>query len=265
LTTDFQTKDFPEQGVRLIGPSNPAFAKLAQLVTSDELSGTAMPPVFLQNTSKQSIVGYRITWACIDKAGIADVRDKSKIISYVFLHGDKAERIQAMAGDVGVIEPNSTWFISLDGPTRRIQETGAGQGLMPGSYITPQISNQWSKLTISVDGVFFDDGTFVGPDTMALFNEEESELDARYEILSKVESDLKSGVRVEDVFKKLEQIAGQSMPELAESPSRAEYLNFFKRMFAKNILGMKHLYGTERAIEDVHQQLSKPWVKLRKL
>jgi len=141
---------------------------------------------------------------------------------------------------------------------------------MAGSYITPQISNQCSKLTISVDGVFFDDGTFVGPDTMGLFNEEESELDARYEILSKVESDLKSGVRVEDIFKKLEQIAGQSMPgqsmpELSESPSRAEYLNFFRRMFAKNILGMKHLYGTERAIEDVHQQLSKPWVKLRKL
>jgi len=262
---DIQTKEFPEQGVHLIGPSSPSFAKLAQLVTSDELAGTAVPPVFLQNTSKHSIVGYRITWACIDKAGIADVRDKSKIISYVFLHGDKAERIQAMAGDVGVMEPNSTWFISLDGPTQRVQETDAGQGLMPGSYITPQISNQCSKLTISVDGVFFDDGTFVGPDTMALFNEEESELDARYELLSNVESDLKSGVRVEDVFKKLEQIAGQSMPELGESPSRAEYLNFFKRMFAKNILGMKHLYGTERAIEDVHQQLSKPWVKLRKL
>jgi hypothetical protein len=261
----FQTKDFPEQGVQLIGPSNPSFAKLAQLVTSDELSGTAVPPVFLQNTSKHSIVGYRITWACIDKAGIADVRDKSKIISYVFLHGDKAERIQAMAGDVGVMEPNSTWFISLDGPTRRVQDTGAEPGWMPGSYTTPKISEKYSKLTISVDGVFFDDGTFVGPDTTGFFNEAQYEIDARYEILNQVESDLKSGVRVEDVFTKLEQIAGQAMPELPELPSRAEYLNFFRGIFAKNILGMKHLYGTERAIEDVHQQLSKPWVKLRKL
>jgi hypothetical protein len=260
-----QTKDFPEQGVHLIGPSSPSFAKLAQLVTSDELSGTAVPPVFLQNTSKHSIVGYRITWACIDRAGITDVRSKSNIISYVFLHGDESERIQAMAGDRGVMEPNSNWFISLDGPTRRVEDTGAGQAWMPGSYTTPKISEKYPKITISVDGVFFDDGTFVGPDTTGFFNEAEYEIDARYEILNQVESDLKSGVRVEDVFKKLEQIAGQSVPELAESPSRAEYLNFFRGMFAKNILGMKHLYGTERAIEDVHQQLSKPWVKLRKL
>lgn len=266
MTTDFQTKDFPEHGVHLIGPSNPSFAQLAQLIKSNEDSVTAVPPVFLQNTSKHSVVGYRITWECVDKAGIVDVRHKSNIISYVFLHGDESDRIQAMACDVRVMEPNSIWFISLDGPTERVQDVDAGQTekWMPGSELQ-RISTQCSKVTISLDGVFFDDGTFLGPDTTAFFNEVESQMDARHEILSKVEADLKSGVRVEDIFRKLEQIAGQPMPELPELPSRGEYLSFFKILFAKDILGMKNVFGTEKAIDDVHQQLSKPWVKLRKL
>jgi hypothetical protein len=266
LMADFQTKDFPKVGVHLIGPWAPSFAKLAQLVKSDEISGTALPPVFLQNTSKHSVVGYRITWTCVDKARIADVRDKSNVMSYVFLHADESERIQAMAVDANVMEPNSTWFISLDGPTKRVQDAGAGQTekWMPGSELE-RVSTHCVKLTISLDGLFFDDGTFLGPDTRGFFNEVESQMDARHEILSNVENDLKSGVRVEDIFRKLEQIAGQPEPELPELPSRGQYLNLFRRMFAKDILGMKNVYGTEKAIEDVHQQLSRPWVKLRKL
>ena len=151
LTADFQTKDFPEHGVRLIGPSSPEFAQLAQLIKSNEDSGTDVVPVFLKNTSKHSVVGYRITWECVDKAGIADVRDKSDIISYVFLHGDESDRIQAMVCDAGVMEPNSTWFISLDRPTQRVQDVGAGQtdGWIPGPELQ-RISKQCSKVTISL-------------------------------------------------------------------------------------------------------------------
>jgi len=205
-------------------------------------------------------------WQCVDRAGIADVRDKSNIISYVFLHGDEADRIQAMACDTGVMEPNSTWLISLDGPTERVQDNGAGQSekRTPTSDLQ-RISKKCSQITISLDGLFLDDGTFLGADTTAFFDEVESKMDARHEILSKVEGDLKSGVSVEDVFRKLEQIAGQPRPELPDLPSRAEYLSFFRIIFAKDILGMRNVFGTEKAIEDVHQQLSKPWVKLRKL
>ena len=263
---DFQTKDFPEHGVHLIGPWNPSFAKLAQLVKRDEVSGTDVPPVFLQNTSKRSVVGYRITWTCVDKARIADVRDKSNIISYVFLHTDESERIQAMACDVNVMEPNSTWFISLDGPTKRVQDVGAGQTekWVPGSELQ-RVSTHCAKVTISLDGLFFDDGTFLGPDTTAFFNEVESQMDARHEVLSRVENDLKSGLRVEDIFRKLEQVAGQPRPELPELPSRGQYLSFFRIIFAQDIVGMKNVFGAEKAIEDVHKQLSRPWVKLRKL
>src|SRR5262249_48339342 len=79
--SDFRTKDFPEHGLHLIGPSNPSFARLAELIKSSADSVTDVPPVFLQNTSKHAVVGYRITWECVDKAGVADVRHVSNIIS----------------------------------------------------------------------------------------------------------------------------------------------------------------------------------------
>lgn len=265
----FNVKDFPEHGIYLIGPSSPSFAQMAaQLIKGNEYSVTDFPPysVFLRNTSSHSVVGYRLTWECVDKKGDAAHNDVSNIISYLFLHGDQSERNKTMAGEAGVIGPNSTWFISLDHPARRVE--GIGEGQIDESIFVSQvqeISRDFSKVTISVDGLFFDDGTFLGADTTKFFDEVQSQMDARYEVLNEVESGLRSGANFEEIQRKLEQMASQPKPQLGTSPSRIEYMNCFRVLFAKDVLGMKALYGTEKAIEDVHQQLSKPWVHLRKL
>jgi hypothetical protein len=270
LMVDFPTRDFPEHGIHLIGPSNPSFAKLAaRLVKSKEGTTAAdLPPysVFLNNTSGRSIVAYSIIWECVDKKGSTVDKSLSNIIFYVFLHGDEAERNKVMAGAEGIIGPNSTWFISLDLPARRVE--GISEGQIEESIFVSQaqeISREFSKVTISLDGLFFDDGTFLGADTTGFFTEVKSQMDAQYEVLSEVESGLRSGAKVEEILRKLEQIAGPPMPELGVSPSRTEYMNFFRILFAKNVLGMKNVFGTDKAIEDVHQQLSKPWVHLRRL
>jgi hypothetical protein len=267
---DFPTRDFPEHGIHLIGPSNPSFAKLAaQLVKSKEGTTAAdLPPysVFLNNTSGRSIVAYSIIWECVDKKGSTVDKSLSNIIFYVFLHGDEAERNKVMAGAEGIIGPNSTWFISLDGPALRVD--GSSEGQAEESMFVPQaqeIAKEFSKVTIAVDGLFFDDGTFLGADTTGLFTEVESQMDARYEVLSEVESGLRAGAKVEEIFRKLELRASQPKPQLVGSASRIEYMNFFRVLFAQNVLGMKNVFGTEKAIEDVHQQLSKPWVHLRRL
>lgn len=116
------------------------------------------------------------------------------------------------------------------------------------------MSKEFSKVTISLDGLFFDDGTFLGADTIGFFNEVKSQMDARYEIISEVENGVKSGANVDGILRKLEQIASQPMPDLGESPSRSEYMNSFRILIAKDILGMKAVFGTKKAIEDVHQQ-----------
>jgi hypothetical protein len=273
---DFHTEDFPEHGIYLIGPSSPSFAKTAaRLMKSKEDPVTDLPPysVFLKNTGSHSVVGYQITWECVDKRGDTAYKGVSNIISYIFLYGDESERNMAMAGEARVIVPNSTWFISLDLPARRLEDIGGqlediGEGQTEESIFGSQaqeISREFSKVTISLDGLFFDDGTFLGADRFAFFEEVKSQMDARYEVLNEVQSGLRSGAKVEEILRKLEQIASQPMPQLSVSSSRSEHMNCSRILFAKNVLGMKALYGTEKAIEDVHQQLAKPWVHLRRL
>ena len=55
------------------------------------------------------------------------------------------------------------WFsaIQVDGPSE-----GQAEESM---FVAQEIAKQFSKVTIAVDGVFFDDGTFVGPDTTGFF------------------------------------------------------------------------------------------------
>jgi hypothetical protein len=255
LKVGFHTKDFPERGRSLIGPSSPSFAKMAAALTKskENLSVNDLPPysVFLKNTGSHSVVGYSITWECVDKKGETAHKEVSNIISYLFLHGDESDRSKAMAGAAGVIGPNSTWFISLDLPARRVE--GISEGQIEESIFVSQaqeMAKEFSKVTISLDGLFFDDGTFLGADTTGFFNEVKSQMDARYEVLSEVESGLRSGANVEEILRKLEQIASQPMPELGGSPSRIEYMNAFRVLFAKDVLGMKNVYGTEKAIED---------------
>jgi hypothetical protein len=267
---DFHTRDLPEHGIHLIGPSSPLFGKMAaQLVKSKEGTTAAdLPPysVFLNNTSGRSVVGHSIIWECVDKKGSTVYKSGSNIISYVFLHGDESERNKVMAGAAEIIGPNSTWFISLDGPALRVD--GNSEGQTEESMFVPQaqeISKEFSKVTIAVDGLFFDDGTFLGADTTGFFTEVESQMDARYEVLNEVESGLRAGAKVEEIFSKLELRASQPKPQLGETPSRIECMNNFRVLFAQNVLGMKNVFGTEKAIEDVHQQLSKPWVHLRRL
>jgi len=264
---DVRIKDFPERGISLIGPSSPSFAKMAaQVVKTDEGLVSELFPysVFLQNTSNRAVVGYRITWECVDKKGETTLQDVSNILSHIFLHGSEVERNKAMAGDARVMRPNSTWFISLDRPEERVEGTRPGK--MEESILTSQIqliSKEFSKVTISVDGLFFEDGTFLGAD--AFFTEVESLMDARRELLSEVESAHRSGATAEDILSKLERIANQEMPEFSESPSRSEYMNSFRILFAKDIVGMKTVFGSDKAIEDAREQLSKPWVQLRRL
>jgi hypothetical protein len=269
MSVKFHTVDFRNYGIYLIDPSNPSFAtRIAQLLKGREqtLSDFPVQSIFLENRSSRSIVGYRITWEGIDRRGDPDATDVSNIILYVLFHGDESERQKAMAGEGRIIRPNSIWFIPVDGIAEPVEDTRVA-GIDDSKYrsLLQKMSDQFSGVTISLDGLFFDDGTFLGVDKTGFFNEVKSQLDARYEILNGVEQSLKSGAKAEDVLKNLEKLASQPMPQLGERPTRGQYIHSFRVLFAKDVLGMKALYGTEKAIQDVHTQLAKPWVQLRKL
>ena len=120
-------------------------------------------------------------------------------------------------------------------------------------------------MTVTADGIFFDDGTFIGPDANNFFAKVKTQMDARYEVLQGVQSDLKSGKNPTEVFRGLEQIRDRERHLSGGEMTMNELRSFYHSMFAQDVLGMKEMWGVDGAIANVQRQLSRPWVKLRKL
>jgi len=175
-TVKFYLKDFPEHGISLVAPTDPAFAK-------------TVPPnpysVILKNASSRMVVGYAIKWECTGKMGAVNRphlydRIVSNVAGVVFMYGDEPGRREVMNKMAQVIKPKSTWLISFDFNPRQIGVAGAQPD--------PEIDNEFfdpvraacPNMTVIADGIFFDDGTFIGPDTSNFFAETKAQLDARY-------------------------------------------------------------------------------------
>jgi hypothetical protein len=269
----FNVKDFPEHGISLIVPLDPSFGGVAKLPRAESTSHDDSYSVLLKNTGNRAVVGYSIKWECFEGKGnssdrnVSRDRNVSNIVSWIFLHGDEFDRRAAVNGLHEIIKPHSTWLISFDSPSRPL-EGGVDEAAF-GTKVDQSGGNEilegCTTMTIIADGIFFDDGMFIGPDTMGFFTEIKSQMDARYEILRGVRNALKSGKKPGEIFRELERVRDQEGLKPGEQPRADTFRHYFRNLFARDLLGKKELWGADKAIEDVQLQLSKPWVNLRKL
>jgi hypothetical protein len=268
----FEARDFPEHGVSLIVPSDPSFGHLLTKLESTSIQDPYS--VLLKNTGTRAVVGYSLKWQCFDDRGetsdrnLSNDRNLNNCITWVFLHGEESDRKEAVNLSEDLIKPHSIWLINSDGAARSIGGTGGGNAV---AFSTTQLESSEVKtipgcvsIRVTVDGIFFDDGTFIGPDTNGLFNRVKNEMDARHELLQGIHNDLKSGKKADEIFKELEKIRDGEAIRLGALPT-ADQRAFFRNLFAKDVLGRKEYFGVDKTIEDIQLQLSKPWVTLRKL
>lgn len=276
----FNARDFPEHGVSLFVPSDPSFddllAKLEPPSIQDRYS------VFLKNSSTRAVVGYSIKWQCFDDRGdtvdrnLSNDRNLNRIVSWVFLHGEEPDRRAVLNRSEDIIKPDSIWLINADGPARPMEGPVSSCSAVDTFSITLfdesgrviETVQDCASTTVIADGIFFDDGTFIGPDTNGFFTEVKSQMDARYEIFRGVQNDLESGKKADEIFKELARICdleGIGPGELGERPTAEKFRSFFRGLFARDVLGMKEVFGVDKTLEDVQLKLSKPWVTLRKL
>lgn len=257
----FNIRDFPEHGISLIAPTDAALAKSAP---ADPYS------VVLRNTSNRVVAGYAIKWECsdgkteyIDRA-INNDRIVSNVAAVVFLHGEEQERREVINRTAQVIKPHSTWLISFDFPARQIGVAGEQPAPEFDEAMFDDVRAACPNMTVIADGIFFDDGTFIGPDTSNFFTETKTQMDARYELLMEVQNQLKSGKNRDEVFSELERIRDKTQ-SLGDQPTISDLRAYFRSMFAMDLVGKKNLWGIEKAIAEIQEQLNKPWVTLRKL
>ena len=255
----YNIKDLPEHGISLISPSDATVSKSPKTV--DPYS------VVIRNRSSRAVVGYSIKWECFDGKNESANRDISydhwfsNILGVVFLHGEETERRNVLSTLEEVIEPNSSWHISPNFPARKIDGDSKAVSTGIDEAVLAKIRAACPVMTVTVDGVFFDDGTFIGSDTTNFFARVKTQMDVRYEVLQGVRDELQSGKNPVEVFNGLERIRDSEETPVSGDETRS----YFRNLSVRDVLGMKNTFGTETAIKTVQLQLSKPWVKLRKL
>lgn len=268
----YEINDLSQHGISLIAPSDPTFTK-GKNIRFNPYS------VILKNNSSRPVVGYSISWECFD-ATIDSVQEDrsygsrlSNMLGVVFLYGEESDRRAILDRIDGVVRPDSTWLISDDSDARPISGAVEEVNAAFDDAAYAEIRAACPIMTVTLDGVFFDDGTFVGPDATNFFAEVKTQIDTRYEIYLGVRNELKSGKNPGEVFKGLEEIRDQEETHagsVPHYPDRSEVtLNqvrlFYRNMSARDVLGMREVWGPDRAIEMVEQMWSRPWVKPRKL
>jgi len=260
----FNVRGLSEHNVSLIAPSDP-------LLTGGRTVFVDPYSVALRNTSSNAVVGYSIKWECFDGKTESATRDMShdrkfsNSLGFAFMYGEESERRAILKNADEVIQPNSTWLIFPDLPARKLSgpleeiQTGRDQAALAG------LQAACPTMTVTLDGVFFEDGTFIGPDTNDFFAKVKTQMDVRHEVLQGVQRDVKSGKDPTEVFKELEQMRDRERQQSGGEMTTNELRSFYRHMFAQDVLGMKEMWGVDGAIANVQRQLSRHWVTLRKL
>ena len=256
-----QTIGLPESGIEIVGPADEAFdalmSKQAQASPRSDLGALNASSVFVTNTSAQSVAALSVRWELLQ----GDGRTIVHVVTYsgglrVVTNGGPPHLSEQIA-------PNARHFASLlDGsaPSNRAFRINMGGG---GIDKARQLSES-VKVTVSVDGVLFADGRFVGPDASNYFESLKSEIEARSEAYAEIARALSGD---SEAMKRVEMLGrgnGEGV-QLSTDGKGTPDVQLFKEQLARNTLAFRTKLGDKTMLERINAELNKPRIELRKL
>lgn len=275
------SKDLSEDGLTFVLPSDPSFdARLADFMkgeSSDAVNLLKPFSVFLENKSNQSVVAYMIQWCFTKSDGTTDCYRKAFASPKALMEGEYLpEDVELRSGR---IKPHSAIFLSLVSPDgsgafristiSRDEAEKVRQGAkLDGSELLRRFSLElakYSDVTVSIDGAFFEDGTFVGDNATGFFEQIKAQIDAKRDLLNELATESTNPRKSRDeVFRRMEGIANQQTADLDSKATPADYYNYFKRFYANEVLSARKVLGDEKGLEIVLRPMKKQWRLLAK-
>jgi hypothetical protein len=173
-------------------------------------------------------------------------------------------------GDLGsdghIIKSNTPWlaFPGFAGALDTLTVNTGGSNLAPYFDSVSRNLAQYSKVNVSLDGMFFDDGAFVGPDTTGFYGKVEALIRANQDLRDELETRMKSGKSTDDVFAHVIEETNKPKVALGRSSTADDHYNHFKRLAAKELMEMRDVSGNEKALEHTLRPSKKPRPLLRK-
>ena len=258
-----ETVGLSDHGLILIGPKDPTFDNLMAEKTSSVDISTAKPfSVFVVNKGAQSVAACLVKWEVLlpDGRTVTPSRAYNGALKTV-----SNGRSVHLTGD---IVPNGKRLFSLidssDSSGRQVRMGGGG------SDIIRQLSDS-VKITVSIDGVLFVDGTFVGADTKNYFARLRAEMEASRDLYDEIAQLMNTSVEPKAAMDHIEALANSQLNSAQarsgkDSRSGKDFgYSIMKKRYATRLLGMRKAKGDRAVLEFVRAELSKPRVNLRKL
>jgi len=288
VSVQINIKDLPEYGLKLIAPTDPTFdGKLSTLLRNhpNSVAEESKPySVLLENTGKKTVVGYRLRWDLIKADGTVSMRQAGGVNMGAFMDEARPGLENPSLSSGFAIGPRAMAFVSPAGSLGE-NDNGGMTGYASGSkdraaldrlrqsakdkrypsladVVIADIQN-CTSMTVSLDGVFFEDGTFVGPDTTEFFVMVEARVNARRDLMQEIAFAVERKRSMDAIFDYINEVASSPLP--VQKMNQGDLYNLFKRSDAEEMLRMKAALSSQKAVGMALQQSRKAWSKLRKL
>jgi hypothetical protein len=258
-----ETFGLPEHQLEVVGPTHPTFNKLIAGETSNIDKSKVEPfSVFVVNNSNQAIASCTLKYEILLRDGqtVTHFNTKTSTLEMVSDGGTSqlTEGIAAKGNQLFSLTDSSR----PNNQHRNFRTSGGG------SSIADQLSNS-VEVKVSIDGVLFVDGTYVGPDTNNYFELFKGKIAANRELDNEIAQLINGGANPKQLMDHLEKVAKTKSSDVQILPGEDSQYAFGKWMqknsYASLLLLMAQKKGDQAVLDRIRTGLSKPEVKLRKL
>jgi len=251
----FNKRDLPEYGIHIITSADPSFDEIVAKYFKNRPLETLS--VFIKNSGTRLVVGYALTWELRDEDGKMISSNTRGYSEPGVLMGNE---IPKDLKHTTAIEPGTARCFSRDSQIERdVVEVGELDTALPShsqdkedgsSAIRAMVTAQLSRatdVTVSLDGVIFDDGTFVGPNVTGFFEQMQAMVNAKVDLLHDIAASSQQG----NLDQALDSIAAMSREPDVKFNSKSsadDFYHYFRKLYADEITNKHHAYGKEKLV-----------------
>jgi hypothetical protein len=284
----FNTRGLSENAINIITPVDPSFPELVKKHFKNRSPGN-LPPlsVFIENSSNRLVLAYALTWEVVDAEGKTIT---SRTVGYSEPGGLMGAEIPKGVVHTTAIEPGTVRCFTVDS---QIEDEGAGAERTSGAFqvrasketasaVRAMVASQkseeaanvvramWadqlsraSDVTVSLDGVIFEDGIFVGPNNTGFFERMQAMVNAKVDLLREIEVAGEQNT----LDQTLDSINAQSQePDVVfgSNVSADDWYRYFRKLYASEINDLHRAHGKENMVRYFVKSFSKARPKLKR-
>ena len=312
MSIQVHVKDLPEHGVTIIASSDPTFDQRASTFLKGQPQKIVerIKPfsVIVENTSGLAIVGSCLKWEILKTDGTVFRQPIGSANPRALMDGEPRS-IQTSEG--AAIPQGSTRFVSLLGSATQGQQVDLNNSwlsfrgsqsemeaftnaLLQGDReeafnksLIGRVMREATSITVSIDVIFFEDGTFVGDDKNSFFDNVKAQIDAEYDLVTEISNAQKQRKSTDEIFKDVtdflvahtrtrseSQLASrdprktipesQALTSLASVQFSSDPYQNYKTLYAQQLMMMKEALGAKQAIREAFKLLERPRIELKR-